>query len=132
MSIYNGMAEQAFMLLSAAFHVLPTHFCENVITRCTGYCTRDDSAGSNVHSYRLGLVTWRYQFESRSGRIIVIVVVHIQCSKLFRGMECTLHYKEPLKSFEKIVWLRLGFGLPFVTILPCAESDVKQYSHHQR
>ena len=27
---------------------------------------------------------------SRSGRIFVIVVVHIQCSKLFKGMECTV------------------------------------------
>ena len=39
-----------------------------------------------AHSYRLGLVTWGY----RSGRIFVIVAVHIQCSKVFKGMECTV------------------------------------------
>ena len=89
-----------------------------------------------AHSYRSGLVTWYggTRFKSRSGRIFVIAVVHIQCSKLFKGMACTVygtvHYKEPLKSFK----LRLGhspggFGLPSVAILPhCAENDVKQYS----
>ena len=41
-----------------------------------------------AHSYRLGLVTW--WFESRSGPIFVIVVVHIQCSKLLKGIECTV------------------------------------------
>ena len=48
-------------------------------------------------------------FETRPGRIFVIEVVHIQCSKLFKGMECavlsmvgpTVQYKEPLKSFHK-------------------------------
>ena len=48
-----------------------------------------------AHSSGLGLVTWRYQvrryrFESRSGWIFVIVVVHIQCSKLFKDLQCTL------------------------------------------
>ena len=39
----------------------------------------------------------------------------------------TVHYKEPLKSFEIRVGHNLGFGLPSVAILPqCAESDVKQ------
>ena len=40
----------------------------------------------------------------------------------------TVHYKEPLKSFEIGVGHSPGFGLPSVAILPhCAESDVKQY-----
>ena len=30
------------------------------------------------------------RFESRSGRIFVIVVVHLQCSKLSKGLECTV------------------------------------------
>ena len=67
------------------------------------------------------------------------MVVHIQCSKLFKGMECrpysaihgigpTVHYKEPLKSFEIRVGHSPDFGLHSVAILPqCAESDVKQY-----
>ena len=60
-----------------------------------------------AQSNRLGLAT---RFESRSGRIFVIVVVHIECSKLSnrRGVYSaaygTVHYKEPLKSFE----IRLG------------------------
>ena len=60
-------------------------------------------------------------FESRSGRIFVVVVVHIQCSKLLKGLECTVlpvHYKEPLKSFEIRVGHSPGFGLPSVAILP--------------
>ena len=43
-----------------------------------------------AHSYRLGLETLQYRFESRSGRIFVIVTVHIQCSKLLKGLECTV------------------------------------------
>ena len=40
------------------------------------------------------------EFESRSRRMFVIEVVDIQCSKLFKGMECavlsgSVHYKEP-------------------------------------
>ena len=50
-----------------------------------------------AHSYRLGLCT---RFESGLGRIFVIAVVHTQYSKLFKEMECAVHYKEPLKSFE--------------------------------
>ena len=60
--------------------------------------------------------------------------MHIQCSKLFKGMECTVlsmvgtvYYKEPLKSFKTRVGHSPGFGLPSVSILPqCAESDAKQ------
>ena len=49
--------------------------------------------------------------------------MHIQCSKLFKGLLCTvlpmlLHYKEPLESFEIRVGHSTGFGLPSVTILP--------------
>ena len=40
----------------------------------------------------------------------------------------TVHYKEPLKSFEIRVGHSTGFGLCSVAILSrCAESDVKQY-----
>ena len=30
------------------------------------------------------------RFESRSSRIFVILIVHIQCAKLFKGLECTV------------------------------------------
>ena len=43
--------------------------------------------------------------ESRRGQIFVIVVVHMQCSKLFKGVYSAVygivHYEEPLKSFDK-------------------------------
>ena len=40
----------------------------------------------------------------------------------------TVHYKEPLKSFEIRVGHSPGFGLLSVAILPqCAESAIKQY-----
>ena len=42
----------------------------------------------------------------------------------------TVHYEEPLKSLKIRVGHSLGFGLPFVAILPhSAESGVKQYSY---
>ena len=45
-------------------------------------------------------------FKSRSGRMLVFEVVHIQCSKLFKVLECavlecSVHYKETLKSLDK-------------------------------
>ena len=39
---------------------------------------------------RLGLVNWMYQVRIPVGLDIVIMVVHIQCSKLFKGPECTV------------------------------------------
>ena len=45
----------------------------------------------------------------------------------------TVHYKEPLKSFEIRVGHSPGFGLRSVAILPqCAESNVKQYTYIYR
>ena len=74
-------------------------------------------------------------FESRSGCIFVIVVVHIQGSKtvqmhgVYRNFFGTVHFKESSKSFEIRVGHSLGFGLSFVAILPqCAERDIKKYS----
>ena len=56
--------------------------------------------------------------------LLRIVVVHTQCSKLFKGMGCTVlpivrivHNKEPLKSFEIRVGHSPGFGLNSVEIL---------------
>ena len=77
-------------------------------------------------SYRPGLLTWRYQVRIPVGPdIFIIVVVHTQCSKLFKGMVCTVlpivrtvHNKEPLKSFEIRVGHSPGFGLNSVAILP--------------
>ena len=62
-------------------------------------------------------------FESRSGRIFVIVVVHtvpqtVQRPGVYSAAYGTLNYKEPLKSFEIRVGYSPGFGLPSVAILP--------------
>ena len=46
--------------------------------------------GLKPDSFHFFFVALRYQVRVRSGRIFVIMVVHIQCTKLFKGMECTL------------------------------------------
>ena len=52
------------------------------------------------------------------------VVLHIQCCKLFKGMECTVLpmvlciTKKTSKSFEIRVGHSFDFGLPSVAILP--------------
>ena len=60
--------------------------------------------------------------ESRPGRILVIKVVHIQCSNcpgVCSADYGTVHYKEPLKSFDKTS----GFLLSRY-YHNCSESDV--------
>ena len=85
-----------------------------------------------AHSYRLGLVTWRYQV-----RIPVAPdICHCGCAYTMlqtvqrREVYSAVHYIEPLKSFEMRAGHSLSFGLLSVAILPqCAESDVKQYTY---
>ena len=59
-------------------------------------------------------------FESRSRRIFVVVVVHIQCFKLLKGLECTVLPMVlcTIKSFKIRVGHSPGFGFPSVAILP--------------
>ena len=77
-----------------------------------------------AHSYRLGLATWRHQ-----ARIPVwpdichrgcayTVLQTVQRPGVYSGAYGTVHYKEPLKSFEIRVGHSPGFGLPSVAILP--------------
>ena len=77
-----------------------------------------------AHSYRLGLVTWGYQV-----RISVEAnICHRGCAYpmlqivqrhgVYNTAYGTVHYKEPLKSFEIRVGHSPGFGLPSVAILP--------------
>ena len=90
--------------------IFPRHVaCTNALLQ---FRVRDGS------SYRRRLVTWRWG------------LLHIQCSKLYKGMEytvlpmvlCTINMIK--NSFE----VRVGH-FPSVAILTqCAESDVKQYS----
>ena len=72
---------------------------------------------------------------SRPGQIFVIGVVHIQYTKLFKGLECAVlsialcTIKNPWSHST-----RLGFNADFADSLlsrychDCAKSDVKQYS----
>ena len=58
------------------------------------------------------------RFESRS-RMFVIEDVHIQCSKLFKGLECVVLSTVlcHIKNNSMRVGYSPGFGLPFVTII---------------
>ena len=82
-----------------------------------------------AHSYRLGLVTWGYQVRSPVGTDIchrgcaytvlqTTVLQTVQRNGVYSAAYGTVHYKEPLKSFEIKVGHSPGFGLPSVAILP--------------
>ena len=67
-------------------------------------------AGPMPHSYRLGLVTWRYQVRISDGSDIC----HRGCAytvlqTVQRAARGTVYYKEPLKSFK----IRVGFRASF-------------------
>ena len=87
-----------------------------------------------AHSYRLRLVTWRYQVRIPVGPDIChrdceyAVLQTVQRYGVYSTVYGTVHYKEPLKSSEIRVGHSLGFGLHSVVVYhDCAESDVKQY-----
>ena len=76
-----------------------------------------------AHSYRLWLVTWGYQFRIPVGTDICNRgCAHTVLQSVQRhGMNSvygTVHYKEPLMSFEIRVGHSPGFELPSVAILP--------------
>ena len=75
-----------------------------------------------AHSYRLGLVAWRYQIQIPVGPDIChrgcaySVLQTVQRPGVYSAAYGTVHYKERLKSFE--IGQSPGFGLPSVAILP--------------
>ena len=77
-----------------------------------------------AHSYRLGLVTWRYQVRIPVGPDIChrgcayTVLQSVQRHGMYSAAYGTVHYEEPLRSFEIRVGHSPGFGLPSVAILP--------------
>ena len=85
-----------------------------------------------AHSYRLGLVTWGYQVQIPVGTDIChrgcayTVFQTVQRHGVYSAAYDTVHYKEPLKSFEIVP--ASGFLLSRYCH-DCAESDVKQYSY---
>ena len=85
-----------------------------------------------AHSYRLGLVTWRYQVRIPVGPDIChrgcayTVLQTVQRHGVYSAAYGTVHYIELLKSFEIREGHRSGFRLPSVAIFhQCVESDVK-------
>ena len=79
--------------------------------------------GSFVSTGLYSLVTWRYQVRIPVVRLWLCIYSAPNCSKP-KGLECavlhygTVHYKEPLKSFEVRARRSPGFGLPSIAILP--------------
>ena len=77
-----------------------------------------------AHSYRLGLVTWRYQVRISVGPDIshrgcaYTVLQAVQKPGVYSAAYGTVHYKEPLKTFKIRVGHSPGFGLPSAAILP--------------
>ena len=77
-----------------------------------------------AHSYRLGLVTWGFHVRIPVGADIChrgfayTVIQTVQMHGVYSTAYGTVHYKEPLKSFEIRVGHSPGFGLPSVAILP--------------
>ena len=71
--------------------------------------------------------------EFSPGRLFVIGVVHIQCLKLFKGLECivlsmVLCTMKNHWSHSKSVGHNPGFGFTSVAILPWLCNDVQRYS----
>ena len=77
-----------------------------------------------AHLCRLGLVTWGYQARIPVRTDICprgcayAVLQTVQRHGVYSAAYGTVHYKEPLKSFEIRVGHSPGFGLPSVAILP--------------
>ena len=77
-----------------------------------------------AHSYRLGLVTWRYYLRIPVGPDIChrgcayTVRQTVQRHGVYSASYGIVHYKKPSKSFEIRVGHSPGFGLPSFAILP--------------
>ena len=89
-----------------------------------------------AHSYRLGLVIWRYPVRIPVGPdvcyrgCVYTVLQTVERLGVYSAAYVTVHYKEPLKSFEVRVGHSPGFGFLLSRYChDCAESDVKQYSY---
>ena len=88
----------------------------NLTSKMAGPCGSFDPVGLKLRGTA--------GFEFRSCRMFVIEVVHIECSILFKGLACaygiSVHYKQPLKSFDKkrtVSRLRVSFCRVIVLIV---------------
>ena len=99
-------------------------FCLSVVQMFVFYQVLPNRPAPMAHSYRLGLVTWGYQVRIPVGTDIChrgcayTVLQTVQRHGVYSAAYGTVHYKEPLKSFEIRVGHSLGFWLPSVAILP--------------
>ena len=121
---YMSLVEQCWC---SVLYSLGTKMQKNTFASC-----RSCGPEPMTHSSRLELVTWG-MLESRSGRIFgCALTVHIQTVQrpgVYSAAYSTVHYYEPLKSFE----IRVGHSPSFWPPLSrychdCASSNVKQYS----
>ena len=77
-----------------------------------------------AHSYRLGLVTWRYHVRIPVGSDIChrgcayTLLRTVQMNEVYSDIYGDVNYKENLKSIEIRVGHSPSFGLPSVAILP--------------
>ena len=70
---------------------------------------------------------------SKPGGIFVIVDVHVQCSQLFKNLECAvLSVVLCITNNSRNHAIILGYSPVFLSLYchECAESGVKQYSLH--
>ena len=90
---------------------------------CCGVVLTSLVTSPMAHSYRLGLVTWGYEVRIPVGMDICHrgcaykVLQIVQRHGVYSAVYGTVHYTEPLKSFEIRVGHSPGFGLPSVAIL---------------
>ena len=98
----------------------------NLTSKMAGPCGSFDPVGLKLRGTA--------GFEYRSGRMFVIEVVHIECFILFKGLACaydiSVHYKAPLKSFDKkrtVSWLFRKQCKPIFTHLPLRYICEKHY-----
>ena len=93
----------------------------------TGACKWNEmnrALGHLCAHIELGLVTWGYQVRIPVGTDMChsgcayTVLQTVQRHGVYSAAYDTVHYKEPLKSFEISIGHSPGFGLPSVAILP--------------
>ena len=117
------------MTLCCLSHTICTHYsivlsCMTLCYQSYTSCTHDICAGPIAHSYRLGLVTWRYQVRIPFGPNIChhgctyTVSQTVQRPVVYSAAYGNVHYKEASKSFEIRVGHSPGFVLSSVAILP--------------
>ena len=88
-----------------------------------------------AHSYRLELATWGYQVQIPVGtdichtEVVHTVLQTVQRHGVYSAVYGTVHYKEPLMSFEIRVGHSPGVGLPLLWLCRKRRKAIFTYSH---